>query len=252
MQKVTGLSDLKYCNVAHCHGASAVALTFPNGFKFSYSGDCRPSKSFAKIGQGSTVLVHEATFDDEMKGDAIAKKHSTISEAIGMGMAMNARRVILTHFSQRYSKLPTMDNVDKTALELKDAEEAEVYDVDGMQAPVDIQPAAQPIDDFVEGINPTSEREHAQSSSKQNVGDASLQPDDTATFLKTLNKDMKIGVAFDYMSVKVKDIMLLEKFTPALRELYKEREKDKEIEAKDRPQSAASVRADNGSWGGES
>lgn len=34
--------------------------------------------------------------------------------------------------------------------------------------------------------------------------------------------DMKIAVAFDYMRVKVGEIMHLEKFTPALRELYKE------------------------------
>ena len=38
--------------------------------------------------------------------------------------------------------------------------------------------------------------------------------------------DMKIGVAFDYMRVRVGDIMHLEKFNPAMRELYKEAEED--------------------------
>ena len=98
-------------------------MTFPTGFKFSYSGDCRPSRNFAKIGKGSTVLLHEATFDDDTKGDAIAKKHSTISEAIGVGVAMGARRVLLTHFSQRYSKLPSMNDIDRASLKLEDAED---------------------------------------------------------------------------------------------------------------------------------
>ena len=34
--------------------------------------------------------------------------------------------------------------------------------------------------------------------------------------------DMKVGVAFEYMRVKVGDIIDLEKFTPALQELYKD------------------------------
>jgi ribonuclease Z len=38
--------------------------------------------------------------------DAIEKKHSTTSEAIESGKKMNAYRVILNHFSQRYPKIP--------------------------------------------------------------------------------------------------------------------------------------------------
>ena len=97
-------------DVSHCHGARAVSFTFPNGFKFSYSGDCRPSAAFTRIGARSTVLLHEATFDDVLQGDAIAKKHSTITEALDVGAAMGARCVLLTHFSQRYQKVPVMDD----------------------------------------------------------------------------------------------------------------------------------------------
>ena len=38
--------------------------------------------------------------------DARAKRHSTISEAIGVGADAGACRVVLTHFSQRYPALP--------------------------------------------------------------------------------------------------------------------------------------------------
>jgi ribonuclease Z len=108
--KEFGLTSIQACSVEHCHGALAVVLNFPNGLKVAYSGDCRPSSNFAKIGKGATLLIHEATFDDELQGDAIAKKHSTTSEALDIGKQMNARRILLTHFSQRYQKIPVMDS----------------------------------------------------------------------------------------------------------------------------------------------
>ena len=104
-----GLESIQSCMVQHCNGAMAVVLTLPNGFKVAYSGDCRPSDFFAKIGKGATLLIHEATFDDELIGDAKAKKHSTTGEALHVGKMMGARRILLTHFSQRYQKLPVMD-----------------------------------------------------------------------------------------------------------------------------------------------
>jgi ribonuclease Z len=105
-----GLTSIQACPVEHCNGALAVVLTFPNGFKVAYSGDCRPSDQFAAIGKGATLLIHEATFDDELQGDAYAKKHSTTSEALAVGKKMEARRILLTHFSQRYQKIPVMDS----------------------------------------------------------------------------------------------------------------------------------------------
>jgi ribonuclease Z len=111
-RKSVGLNNIKACPVNHCNGALAVVFNFPNGLKVAYSGDCRPSRDFAQIGQGATLLIHEATFDDELQGDAIAKKHSTTAEAIEVGRRMNARRILLTHFSQRYQKIPVMENRD--------------------------------------------------------------------------------------------------------------------------------------------
>ena len=108
--KAIGLDCIQSCAVHHQAGAQAVVFHFPNGFKVAYSGDCRPSEEFAKLGQGATLLIHEATFDDELQRDAIAKKHSTTSEAIEVGRKMGARRILLTHFSQRYQKIPVMEN----------------------------------------------------------------------------------------------------------------------------------------------
>ncbi|KAK2630184.1 hypothetical protein QTJ16_001004 [Diplocarpon rosae] len=116
--QVFGLTSIKACAVEHCHGALAVAFNFPNGFKVAYSGDCRPSNKFVEIGKDATLLIHEATFDDMLRNDAIAKKHSTTSEALSIGTRMNARRILLTHFSQRYQKIPVMnkDGRDQVAI----------------------------------------------------------------------------------------------------------------------------------------
>lgn len=101
----TGLTSLESCRVDHCNGALACVLTWPSGLKIAYSGDCRPSPAFAALGRNATLLIHEATLDDELLDDARTKKHSTMSEALGIARDMRARRVLLTHFSQRYPKI---------------------------------------------------------------------------------------------------------------------------------------------------
>lgn len=108
-QKAYGLKRIDACRVDHCHGALATVFTWPTGLKIAYSGDCRPSQAFVEIGQGTTLLIHESTFDSTMTGDAMAKKHSTMDEAIDVGRKMGARRILLTHFSQRYQKVPLFE-----------------------------------------------------------------------------------------------------------------------------------------------
>ncbi|KAI1073855.1 hypothetical protein F5B20DRAFT_565669 [Whalleya microplaca] len=106
---VFGLRSIDACLVNHCFGALATVFTFASGLRVAYSGDCRPSPLFASIGRGAHLLIHESTFDDELRGDAVAKKHSTMSEAIEVGRRMGARRILLTHFSQRYQQVPLFE-----------------------------------------------------------------------------------------------------------------------------------------------
>lgn len=44
-----------------------------------------------------------------MKAEAIARNHSTTEEAIAVGNSAEAYRIVLTHFSQRYPKIPVVD-----------------------------------------------------------------------------------------------------------------------------------------------
>ena len=52
----------------------------------------------------------QATFDDSLHDEAVAKKHCTIGEAVEAGAQAGAYLTMLTHFSQRYPKLPVVDH----------------------------------------------------------------------------------------------------------------------------------------------
>lgn len=58
------------------------------------------------------LVLLQATFEDSMKDEAIARNHSTTKEAIAVGTSAGAYRIILTHFSQRYPKIPVFDEDD--------------------------------------------------------------------------------------------------------------------------------------------
>lgn len=51
----------------------------------------------------------QATFEDDLVEEAVARNHSTTKEAIEVGDSAGAYRIILTHFSQRYPKIPVFD-----------------------------------------------------------------------------------------------------------------------------------------------
>lgn len=91
---------------------------FPNEtVKITYSGDTLPCDDLVGIGQNSDVLIHEATMEDDLTKEARIKMHSTVSQAIDIGRRMKAKFVILTHFSQRYAKIPRMEgNVKNVAI----------------------------------------------------------------------------------------------------------------------------------------
>lgn len=76
--------------------------------KITYSGDTQPCEALINVGKNSDILIHEATMEDDLWREARMKMHSTVSEAIEVGRKMDARFVILTHFSQRYAKIPLL------------------------------------------------------------------------------------------------------------------------------------------------
>jgi ribonuclease Z len=99
-----GLSSLLSVPVHHCADAWGIVLRHASGWSLVYSGDTRPCEALAVAGRGATLLIHEATFEDEMTKDAVAKRHSTRAEALAVAGRMQAQAVLLTHLSSRYSR----------------------------------------------------------------------------------------------------------------------------------------------------
>ena len=97
--------ELRTVPVLHCRAAYGVVLQYPGAEKVVYSGDTRPCPELINAGQGADLLIHEATFEDELVQDAIERRHCTVSEALEVAGKMNAHFTLLTHFSQRYPKV---------------------------------------------------------------------------------------------------------------------------------------------------
>jgi len=108
--RLLSLKSIETAPVHHCPHAFGVALVHESGWKLSYSGDTMPCDSFISLGQDSDICIHEATMEDELVHEARLKMHSTTSEAIEIGNKMNAKFTMLTHFSQRYAKVPKIDS----------------------------------------------------------------------------------------------------------------------------------------------
>uniref|UniRef100_A0A669D1B3 Zinc phosphodiesterase ELAC protein 2 n=1 Tax=Oreochromis niloticus TaxID=8128 RepID=A0A669D1B3_ORENI len=106
MLKKNNLQRFHTCLVRHCKNAFACSFTHQSGWKLAFSGDTMPCDAFVHIGKNATLLIHEATLEDELEEEAVEKRHSTTSQAIGIGMKMNADFIMLNHFSQRYAKIP--------------------------------------------------------------------------------------------------------------------------------------------------
>lgn len=106
-----GLQSLRTCLVPHCPNSFGMTLTTDQTepYKITYSGDTMPCENLIRLGANSSLLIHEATMEDELEEDALAKMHSTVSQAITQGHKMCADYIILTHFSQRYAKIPRIE-----------------------------------------------------------------------------------------------------------------------------------------------
>ena len=89
-----------------CVNASMLVGEPRSGRRVILSGDTRPTDQLKALAAGADVLVHEATFGDDEAERAIETGHSTAREAAQLASDAGVRRLLLTHFSARYSRDP--------------------------------------------------------------------------------------------------------------------------------------------------
>ncbi|KAK4685904.1 ribonuclease Z, partial [Tremellales sp. Uapishka_1] len=105
------LKSLHVPVVEHRGLAYGLVIEHTDGWKIVYSGDTKPCDALVRAGKNATLLIHEATLEDDKPEMAEAKGHSTFSQAIDVGKRMDAKYILLNHFSQRYPKLPKLPTV---------------------------------------------------------------------------------------------------------------------------------------------
>ena len=71
--------------VDHCPQSYACLLVSAEHGNILYSGDTLPCQNMINYGKNARLLIHEATLQDGMEEDALAKKHATTSQAIDIG-----------------------------------------------------------------------------------------------------------------------------------------------------------------------
>ncbi|ELU16505.1 hypothetical protein CAPTEDRAFT_218896 [Capitella teleta] len=96
------LQELDIFRASHSQHPSSIAITHNDGWKVVYSGDSKPGGRMVKHSENCDLLIHEATYSDSRIGAAIFSYHSTVSEAVDMGVQGKAKNVLLTHLSPKY------------------------------------------------------------------------------------------------------------------------------------------------------
>ena len=78
------------------------------GKKFTVVADTKPCNEAVRLAENSDVLVIESTFSAEHEDKARKFKHLTAEQAAGIAQQAGVKKLILTHFSQRYKDLNPM------------------------------------------------------------------------------------------------------------------------------------------------
>jgi len=94
------------------------------GKKFVYSGDTAYCKRLVKEAEGADLLVHDSCFLEEHRSHADEKKHSTAGDAARAAKEAKVKKLLLTHFSNRYEdRKPLLEEAQEVFKECVLAEE---------------------------------------------------------------------------------------------------------------------------------
>ena len=89
------------------------ATTLIKGKKIAIVMATAPTKNAVKIAKDSDILITEATWSKELEKFVMKRKHLTAELAAKIAKQANAKKLILTHFSQRYKDIKQLETEAK-------------------------------------------------------------------------------------------------------------------------------------------
>lgn len=108
------------------------------GTAFAYVTDTRPCRNAVELARNAEVLYHEATFEDDLSERAKQTGHSTALQAANVAAEANARRLLLGHFSARYTDPGSLRVEAQSVFPQTDiVEELAFYTMPAYRTPVD-------------------------------------------------------------------------------------------------------------------
>ena len=75
--------------------------------------DTRTCKNCYKAAKNADVLVSESTFSEDLQSKAKEYRHLTAKDAALIAKKSNVKKLILTHFSQRYKDIKELEQEAK-------------------------------------------------------------------------------------------------------------------------------------------
>jgi len=100
------------------------ATTLIPGKKITFILDTKYCQTAIDLAKDSDLLISESSFDSSLETEANAYKHLTSKQAATIAKKSNSKRLILTHFSQRYKSTKKLEaeakGIFKNTLAAKD------------------------------------------------------------------------------------------------------------------------------------
>jgi ribonuclease BN (tRNA processing enzyme) len=92
-----GSLRVRFCEVPHFTRSFAIECRTPAGRRFTFGADCAPNEALVQFARETDLLIVEATLEQPEQGGP--RGHMTPREAGELALRAQARRVVLTHFT---------------------------------------------------------------------------------------------------------------------------------------------------------